>query len=100
MKDFPKYRSRKTVNALKIKKVEKNLKNNGALLHFTKKEFEPIIANDQFMLKHKPEVGGFYLVEEDGYPLCVSSKQFSKDFEIVKKVKKEKKEVKEVKKKI
>lgn len=84
MKDFPEYKSRKIVGALKIKAIEKNPKNSNSILIPANKEFNPIHVNIHFMLKNKPKVGDYY-VTDNGHTYTRSAKEFIKEFGAVKK---------------
>ncbi len=87
MKDFPKYKSRKTVGALKIKAINKNPKSSNSILTPANKEFNPIHVNLHFMLANKPKVGDYYVIG-DGHPHTRSAKEFPKEYEVVRKKKK------------
>lgn len=86
MKNFPKYKSRKTVGALKIKAIDKNPKNTNSILIPANKEFNPIHVNNHFMLTNKPKVGDYYVyVTDDGHQYTRSSKKFIKEYGAIKK---------------
>ena len=65
-KQMPKYLCTKTVWALKINRVDINHKGK-ALLLIENKEFAPIEVSKEYIDKHKPEKGGYYVVYADGY---------------------------------
>jgi hypothetical protein len=87
MREMPKYRCHKDVWALKIKEVEdpplsENASDGARLLHFedkeyasdgTKrlhfedKEYASIPVSREYVQKHNPQPGGYYVVYEDGY---------------------------------
>ena len=73
MREMPKYNCHKKVWALKIKSIKldgegENRETDGsAELTFERSEYEPMQANAEYMRKHKPESGGYYVVYEDGY---------------------------------
>ncbi len=76
MVELPKYKSYKVVHAIKIKSIEsdsdraykENRKTDyGAYLATDDCACEPIKVSRQYMAKHDPQVGGYYVVYKDGY---------------------------------
>lgn len=74
--ELPKYQCHKKVWALKIKEIaldketaeKENRETDGsALMSPQEPGYAPIILTSEYMLKHKPVVGGYYIVYEDGY---------------------------------
>lgn len=74
---MPKYQSHKQVWALKIVKIEP-LPNPdksgdsadasyGALITPSEWGFAPFEVSAEYVMKHKPKVGGYYVVYPDGY---------------------------------
>lgn len=59
--EMPKYKCHKEVWALKIKEI------HDATLVFSDEGYAPIEVGDEYMIKHKPEVDGYYVVYKDGY---------------------------------
>lgn len=75
-KEMPKYRCHKEVWALKIKAIERvpdegqDSDNVGGDWWLTPEEDgygRVMVGHNDYVLKHKPEVGGYYVVYEDGY---------------------------------
>ena len=68
-KELPKYTCFKEVGALKIKKLDVTDQTMGAELMMTPHEagYEGIILPEEYVRKHKPQVGGYYVVYSDGY---------------------------------
>lgn len=65
---MPKYRCHKEVWALKIRDALLPTPMNGSgRLVPENKVFEPIEVDAEYMQKHKPMPGGYYVVYEDGY---------------------------------
>lgn len=69
---MPRYRCHKEVWALKIKKVERsnvmgNESEGGALLRFEDPRYVPIWVEYDYVHKHSPQPGGYYVVYSDGY---------------------------------
>lgn len=68
--EIPKYRSFKTVRALKIMEVEQHPLDSGgmgAMLHPMDKDIEPFLVDVNYVKKHNPVAGGYYVLYEDGY---------------------------------
>ncbi len=69
--EMPKYQSHKKVWALKIKSIEDKGENRDIRGNFviTPEEdgYAPFRVDADYMNKHKPQVGGYYVVYEDGY---------------------------------
>lgn len=68
---LPKYQSHKVVTAGKISAIvlEPN-GNGGAIVKFVKPEgvyYEDVIVEQEYLDKHTPIAGGYYVVYEDGY---------------------------------
>lgn len=63
--EMPRYRSHKTVWALKIKEIAH--KPDGATLTPEESDYAPFDVDEPYMQKHTPIVGGYYVVYADGY---------------------------------
>ena len=63
---MPKYLCSKTVWALKIKRVDIN-HNGKALLLIEDEGFAPVEVSKEYVDKHQPEEGGYYVVYVGGY---------------------------------
>ena len=68
--EMPRYRCFKEVWALKIKRIDV-IEDGPAVSHGlitpTDDGYSPFIADHAYMLKHQPQVGGYYVVYKDGY---------------------------------
>lgn len=64
--EMPVYQSFKKVHALKMARLYRGL---GGFLFFTPAEpgYADIKLDPQYVTKHDPQVGGYYVVYEDGY---------------------------------
>lgn len=74
MRELPKYLCHKTVHALKIAVITRNnaddpsAETDGtAIITLADEGYEPFMVDAAYMHKHKPEVGGYYVVYDDGY---------------------------------
>ena len=71
--EMPKYRCHKEVWALKIKDIKRdgegeNRETDGSAMITPEEEgYAPFKVEHGYMFKHKPEVGGYYVVYKDGY---------------------------------
>lgn len=74
--EMPKYKCHKEVWALKIKEIvrdtdvaqKENRETDGsAMITPEESAFAPLKVNHEYMRKHKPEVGGYYVLYKDGY---------------------------------
>lgn len=70
---MPQYKCHKVVSALRIEKITKdgedeNRESDGsAIITPLDYPFSPFKVEAEYMLKHKPVEGGYYVVYEDGY---------------------------------
>lgn len=74
--EMPKYKSHKTVHALKIKsivfdsglaKAENRETDGSAKITPIEEGFAPFKVDHEYVRKHSPQVGGYFVVYEDGY---------------------------------
>ena len=65
--EIPKYRSIKLVRALKIAGVRAFWSQSGGLIVPEDENFAPFTVSAEYMEKHKPKAGGYYVVYKDGY---------------------------------
>lgn len=67
MKMLPMYKSHKIVHALKIHNIDLDLETGAAVITPEEPEYGPFPVDAEYMGKHKPRIGGYYVVYEDGY---------------------------------
>ena len=72
--NLQKYKCHKVVEAGKI--VEVDLDNQGGHYLLLEGFGEPLLVGDSYMHKHRPQVGGYYVVYEDGYESFSPAKAF------------------------
>ena len=87
--ELPRYKCHKEVWAFKIIKIEydsdkahkQNRETDGsALLFHNEKYFLPVRVGHQYLKKHKPEVGGYYVQYKDGYKSFSPALAFEEGF--------------------
>lgn len=73
--ELPKYRSHKKVWAVKIADIV-NDSDGGATITPLEEGYTPFKVDAAYIKKHEPEVGGYYVVYEDGYKSWSPAKAF------------------------
>jgi hypothetical protein len=86
--EMPKYKCYKEVWALKIKKIlfthEKTLDEWGyATIIPEEEEYAPFKVDAEFVKKHNPQEGGYYVVYKDGYKSFSPAEAFETGYEKV-----------------
>lgn len=89
--ELPKYKCYKEVWALKIAKIVRdnegipNVETDGsAMIRPEDKGYAPFKVSAEYMQKHKPEVGGYYVSYKDGYKSYSPAKAFEEGYELIK----------------
>jgi hypothetical protein len=65
--EMPRYTCHKQVWALKIKDVVTNPEDSSALLVVEDKGFAAVLVTGEYIAKHDPQPGGYYVVYKGGY---------------------------------
>lgn len=65
--EMPRYVCHKTVHALKLGGVGPKERDGSAFLYPSEKTYAPFRVSADYMTKHNPHVGGYYVVYKDGY---------------------------------
>jgi hypothetical protein len=66
--EMPKYKCHKEVWALKIKDINTERSINGkSILYFEDSRYAPKTVSNEYIQKHKPQIGGYYVIYENGY---------------------------------
>lgn len=86
-RQLPEYECHKKVWALKIAKIEPvraddpNAENDGsAWITPVEEGYAPFIVDYAYMSKHKPQVGGYYVVYADGYKSWSPAAAFEEEY--------------------
>lgn len=85
--EMPKYKCFKEVWALKIAKIIRNNEDvpnaetdGTAMITPEEQGYAPFKVDVDYMIKHKPEVGGYYVVYKDGYKSYSPAKAFEEGY--------------------
>lgn len=88
--EMPRYQSHKKVWALKIKDIVRLTAESfterggahfdGAMIYPDDAGYGPVNVDEAYMAKHKPEVGGYYVVYDDGYKSFSPAKAFEEGY--------------------
>lgn len=80
--ELPKYRSHKEVHALKIKRIYRGF---GGYHYFEPEEegYGEIRLDPQYVSKHQPQAGGYYVVYADGYKSWSPAEAFEEGYSLV-----------------
>lgn len=65
--EMPKYESHKKVWALKIAAIEGDGIVGGFRITPEDAGYAPFLVEDAYVIKHNPQIGGYYVVYADGY---------------------------------
>lgn len=63
---MPKYKCHKEVRALKILEVSRK-QDGTATLIFEENGYAPFVVSPEYVIRHNPQAGGYYVVYEEGY---------------------------------
>lgn len=74
--EMPRYICHKQVWAIKIKAIEKDPNREGFYIVPEDKGYGFIYIDEDYAYKHKPELGGYYVVYQDGYKSYSPAKAF------------------------
>ena len=79
--ELPRYKSHKTVWALKIRAIEPYAIPNGPdawQLFPEESGYEPVVVSNEWKQKHQPQVGGYWVLYKDGYKSYSPAEPFEK----------------------
>lgn len=79
-REMPRYQCYKTVHALQIEKLELE-SDGGAILTPAEEGYAPFKVDVEYMDKHKPQEGGYYVVYTDGYKSFSPLEAFTNGYE-------------------
>ena len=87
--EMPKYKSHKEVWALKIKSIVRdgegeNRETDGSAMITPEEDgYAPFIVEPEYMHKHKPQVGGYFVQYKGGYKSFSPAKEFEEGYTII-----------------
>lgn len=79
-KQMPRYKCHKEVWALKIKSIRLVSEAEGFEITPEDSRYAPFFVSSEYVHKHKPEVGGYYVVYDDGYTSYSPAKAFEEGY--------------------
>jgi len=83
--EMPRYRSHKEVWALKIKEVIVIYQSTeGHRIVPEDPRYAPIPISDEYLKKHDPKAGGYYVVYPDGYESWSPAEAFESGYTLIK----------------
>ncbi len=90
-REMPKYKCHKEVHALKIKLIEfdrdlaqkDNRETDGSALMVVEEGYGSIKVDYTYVRKHKPEVGGYYVVYKGGYTSYSPAEAFEEGYTLI-----------------
>lgn len=80
---FPRWQCYKQVYAVKIKDIKLNYPekiSTGAVIIPEGEEYPSFSVDHNYMDKHKPEIGGYYVLYDDGYTSYSPAKAFEEGY--------------------
>lgn len=85
---MPQYKCHKVVSALKIEAVDwspsaPNEDSDGSQILTVEEPFAPIRVDYQYVRKHHPEAGGYYVVYQDGYKSFSPAEAFESGYALI-----------------
>lgn len=81
--EMPRYKCHKEVHALKIAVLNHDFDTNLWKFKPAEEGFDPVVLSESFMGRHKPEVGGYYVVYRDGYKSFSPAKAFEEGYALI-----------------
>jgi len=79
MAEMPRYQCHKKVWALKIKEINLVAAGDHTILP-EESIYAPFRVSDEYVRKHNPQVGGYYVVYDDGYASFSPAKAFEEGY--------------------
>ena len=92
MQQLPLYKCHKEVRALKIKSIELDANiaakegretDGSAIIYPVEKLYVPFRVGQEYRKRHNPEVGGYYVVYEDGYKSFSPAEAFEEGYTLI-----------------
>lgn len=78
--EIPRYKCHKIVHALKIKSIEVSSRSGSLMLTPVEDGYAPFALDAEFVNKHNPQAGGYYVVYQDGYKSFSPAEAFEEGY--------------------
>ena len=78
--EMPQYKSHKIVWALKIKEIHPD-EDGGAIIHPADAGYADFRVIEEFVKRHNPKEGGYYVVYKDGYSSYSPAQPFEEGYQ-------------------
>ncbi len=78
--EMPRYKCHKEVHALKIARIGATTVIVGRMITPADEGYAPFEVDSAYMEKHKPQVGGYYVVYADGYESFSPAQAFEEGY--------------------
>jgi hypothetical protein len=78
-RELPRYRCHKEVWALKIKDIDPAF----GIITPVEEGYAPFEVSEDYLVKHKPYVGGYYVVYKDGYRSFSPAEAFEDGYTLI-----------------
>jgi len=82
-RELPKYQCHKQVHALQIKDILENDQDGAATLTWVEEDYGPLRVDAIWMRRHNPQLGGYYVVYDDGYTSYSPPEAFAKGYTLI-----------------
>jgi len=82
-REMPRYKSHKEVHAFKIAKIVLSTAGGGAEITPVEEGYAPFFVRSDYLTKHDPQVGGYYVVYKDGYKSYSPAEAFEEGYALV-----------------
>lgn len=79
-RELPRYRCHKEVWALKIAKIQINPVGEASVIHPEEPGYAPFLVSSEYVVKHNPQAGGYYVVYKDGYKSFSPAEAFEEGY--------------------
>ena len=92
LREMPRYKCHKEVYALKIADIRQSTSmrfvdtdevDDGGIIVPADEDYESFRVDKEYMLKHNPEPGGYYVVYDDGYKSFSPAEAFENGYTLI-----------------
>lgn len=79
----PRWKCHKEVQAFKIGEIRLGVYGHSATLIPMDDKIEPVTVSTEYMTKHTPKIGGYYVLYEDGYESFSPAAAFESGYALI-----------------